>query len=414
MMFQKRIVSAFIIIAIMLSGAFYSLADSGGAMPKVITEYMDVDLMQPLGEIIETAASVGEKLDIKAKSVVLLEPKTGTILYENNSHEKLSPASVTKVMSLLLIMEAIDSGKLSTETVITASEHACSMGGSQIWLEPNETMTVDELLKAAVIASANDATVALAEAVFGSEESFVSKMNEKAAELSLQDTHFINATGLDDNESNLTSAYDVAVMAAELLKHTLIKKYSTVWMDTLRGGKSQLVNTNKLVRFYEGATGLKTGTTSKAGHCLAASAHRNGMDLVAVVMGGESSNDRFNGARKLLDYGFANWEFLNIIVSDENLTGIPVKGGIAPEVSAIATEEKNVLVPKGQRDNVVQEITMEIELMAPVEKGQQIGSSRIVLKGKELGVIPIVSSEAVPKMTFLYSLKRIFKSLLTL
>lgn len=380
---------------------------------SVATEYYSDDLTTPLEDVVETAGAVGSDLEIKAKSVVLMEPKTGKILYESNPHEKLAPASITKIMSLLLIMEAIDAGNLKLDTVISASEHACSMGGSQIWLEPNETMTVNDLLKACFVASANDATVALAEAVAGSEESFVAMMNEKAKELGMLDTNFENATGLD-SDNHLTSAYDVALMSSALIGHELVKNYSTIWMDSLRNGEIGLVNTNKLVRFYEGATGLKTGTTSKAGSCLSATAERNGMQLVAVVMGASNSNDRFNGARKLLDYGFANWSFLNVIVNDENLTSIPVTGGTALSVDIAANETKSILVPKGKRDSVTQEITIETELKAPVKKGQQVGISRIVLDGEELGVIPITAANDVDEMTFMAALSRIFKYVLSM
>lgn len=379
----------------------------------IATEYYSDELITPFEETIETVGAIGTDLEINAKSVVLLEPKTGKILYEKNSHEKLAPASITKIMSLLLIMEAIDAGTLSLDTVISASEHACSMGGSQIWLEPNETMTVNDLLKASFVASANDATVALGEAVAGSEESFVAMMNSRGKELGLLDTNFVNATGLDA-DGHLTSAYDVAIMSAALIGHQLVKNYSTIWMDSLRNGEIGLVNTNKLVRFYEGATGLKTGTTSQAGSCLAATAERSGMELVAVVMGSSNSTDRFNGARKLLDYGFANWSFLSVIVGDENLTPIPVKGGTALSVDIAANQTKSILVPKGKRDSVSQEVTIETELEAPVKEGQQVGVSRIVLEGEELGVIPITAVNDVKKMTFLVALTRILKYVLYL
>jgi len=378
---------------------------------SIATEYYSDDLITPLDDVVETAGAIGTDLEINAKSVVLLEPKTGKILYEKNAHEKLAPASITKIMSLLLVMEAIEAGNLTLDTVISASEHACSMGGSQIWLEPNEAMTIHELLKASFVASANDATVALGEAVAGSEESFVAMMNNRAKELGMNDTNFVNATGLDA-DGHVTSAYDVALMSAALISHELVKNYSTIWMDSLRDGKIGLVNTNKLVRFYEGATGLKTGTTSQAGSCLAATAERNEMELVAVVMGSPNSNDRFNGARKLLDYGFANWSFLSVIVNEENLTPIPVTGGTALSVDISANEIKSILVPKGKRDSVAQELTIETELAAPVRKGQQVGVSRIVLDGEELGAISITAVEDVNKMTFFVALSRILKCVL--
>ena len=250
---------------------------------SIVTEYNHTELTDPIIiDVTEAVATVATELKIPAKSCILMDVATGTVLYEKESHLKLPPASITKVMALLLIMEAIDSGQLTLDTMLSASPHACSMGGSQIWLEPNEQMSVNDLLKATVIGSANDATVVLGEAIAGSEEGFVAMMNERAEQMGLKDTHFVNCSGLDA-EGHLTSAYDIAIMSKELIKHSLIKNYSTVWMDSLRNGESELVNTNKLVRYYEGCTGLKTGTTSGAGACLTATAERKGTELVAVV-----------------------------------------------------------------------------------------------------------------------------------
>ena len=353
-----------------------------------------------------TDAAIGTKLDIKAKSAILMEVNTGKILYEMNADEKLPPASITKIMSLLLIMEAIDRGELSVEDVITASEHASSMGGSQIWLEPGETMTVDDLLKAAVIASANDATVALGEAVAGSEEGFVAQMNARAKELGCTNTKFINATGLDA-EGHISSAHDVAIMSAELIKHDRIKNYSTVWMDTLRDGESELVNTNKLVRFYEGTTGLKTGTTSGAGYCLSATAERDGLELVAVIMAGETSNDRFNGAKKLLDFGFANYQYVTIEplldVSECN-----VKNGVDKKVSITADGTSKMLLKKGEAAAVTQQITLPQNLSAPVKKGGVVGSVDLYLKDEQIGQIDIRAT----KMNFLTAFLWILDGLL--
>ena len=314
---MKKLI-AFILALCLISGICVSAKES-----VTVSSECDISDINIPFDSTSVNAAIGQTLDIKAKSVVLMEPNTGKVLYEANSDEKLPPASITKIMSLLLVMEAIDRGDITLETVVTASEHACSMGGSQIWLEPGETMTVNDLLKAAVIASANDACVALGETVAGSEEGFVALMNERANELGMTNTHFVNCTGLDA-EGHLTTAYDVAVMSSALIKHDLIKDYSTVWMDTLRDGKSELVNTNKLVRFYEGTTGLKTGTTSTAKYCLSATAERNGLELVAVVMAGESSNDRFGGAKKLLDYGFANYNYSSIDAGLEENTELEV------------------------------------------------------------------------------------------
>ena len=358
-------------------------------------------------------AAIGQTLDIKAKSVVLMEPHTGQVLYENNPDEKLPPASITKVMSLLLVMEAIDRGDLSLETVVTASEHAASMGGSQIWLEPGETMTVNDLLKASVIASANDACTALAEAVAGSEEGFVALMNERAAELGMTNTHFKNCTGLDA-EGHLTSAYDVAVMSSALIKHKLIKDYTTVWMDSLRDGKSELVNTNKLVRFYEGTTGLKTGTTSTAKYCVSATAERNGLELVAVVMSADSTADRFNGAKKLLDYGFANYNFSSVGAELAGDTAVRVNKGTEKSVKVSAGENLNVLLPKSVSGKLERTVNLSESVTAPVKKGDVLGTVTVSVNGEELGEIPLTAAEDVQRLTFALSFGRILKGLFKL
>ncbi len=358
-------------------------------------------------------AAIGQTLDIKAKSVVLMEPNTGKVLYESNSDEKLPPASITKIMSLLLVMEAIDRGDITLETVVTASEHACSMGGSQIWLEPGETMTVNDLLKAAVIASANDACVALGETVAGSEEGFVALMNERANELGMTNTHFVNCTGLDA-EGHLTTAYDVAVMSSALIKHDLIKDYSTVWMDTLRDGKSELVNTNKLVRFYEGTTGLKTGTTSTAKYCLSATAERNGLELVAVVMAGESSNDRFGGAKKLLDYGFANYNYSSIDAGLEENTELKVIKGTEKTVGIKPQSTLDVLLPKSASGKIERKTVLSENVTAPVKKGDVLGTVTVTLDGEQLGEIPLVANEDVERLTFGVTLGLILKGLFQL
>lgn len=355
------------------------------------------DIAVPIDSAVIDAA-IGTKLDIKAKSAILMEVNTGKILYEQNMDEKLPPASITKIMSLLLVMEAIRDGKMSIEDVITASEHACSMGGSQIWLEAGETMTVDDLLKAAVIASANDATVALGEQIAGSEEGFVAMMNAKAAELGMTNTHFINATGLDA-EGHISSAHDVAIMSKELIKHDLIKKYSTVWMDSLRDGESELVNTNKLVRFYEGTTGLKTGTTSGAGYCLSATAERGELELVAVIMSGDTSNDRFNGAKKLLDYGFANYEYTTIAPQLEE-NELNVKKGVQQTVKITAPNSFGALLKKSEASAIKQEVNLKQNLTAPIKKGDVVGTVEYYLNDEEIGSVDIIAGETVDKMSF--------------
>ncbi len=392
--------------------ALVPLTASAEQSVTVSMEYPTPDYDKPFTDILDVAA-IGEVMEINAKSAILLEPKSGAVLYEANADEKLAPASITKIMSLVLIMEAIDDGRLTLDTVITASEHACSMGGSQIWLEPNEQMTVDELLKAVVIASANDATVALGEAIAGSEEGFVVMMNQKAAELGMNETNFVNCTGLDA-DGHLTSAHDVALMSAELVKHELIKNYSTVWMDSLRDGASELVNTNRLVRFYSGAFGLKTGTTSKAGSCLSAAAERDGLTLIAVVMGSPSSDDRFNGARKLLDYGFANFSFQNITADISSLAPIPVKKGTVRQITPEASSSLPVLLKKGGVANVTQEIEISDALTAPISKGDIIGYVHIKYEDEEIGTIPITAAETSEKLTVWYWLGVLYRKLFSL
>lgn len=382
---------------------FLSLLILVGAIPVAaetavtVSSECDIsDINVPL-EDVPTNAAIGQTLEIKAKSAILMEPYTGKILYEQNSDESLAPASITKIMSLLLVMEALDRKEISLETVFTASEHACSMGGSQIWLEPGESMTVDELLKATVIASANDACVALGELIAGSEEGFVALMNERAKQLGMNNTTFVNCTGLDA-EGHLTTAHDVGVMSCELIKHELIKEYSTVWMDSLRDGKSELVNTNKLVRFYSGATGLKTGTTSIAKYCLSATAQRDGLSLVAVIMAGDSSNDRFNGAKKLLDYGFANYSF-TVLGAELGENEIALKKGVKATVKVSAEETVSVLMPKASKSEVKRTTEWNKNITAPIKKGDTVGYVNIYVGENQQGRIPILAAEDVKSRT---------------
>ena len=382
---------------------------SVSAKEKTVSSECDItDLDVPLSETAETSA-VGTVLDIKAKSAVLLEPNTGKILYEQNADEPLPPASITKIMSLLLVMEALDRGDFTLETVVNASEHACSMGGSQIWLEPGEGMTVHDLLKATVIASANDACVALGELVAGSEEGFVELMNSRAKELGMNSTTFKNCTGLDA-EGHITTANDVAIMSGELIKHDLIKDYSTVWMDTLRDGKSELVNTNKLVRFYKGTTGLKTGTTSVAKYCLSATAEREGLSLVAVVMAGETSTARFEGAKKLLDFGFANFSFSQI-GAELRETEIPVLKGEKKTLKIKATEELSLLAQKSAKNDIKRETEWNKNITAPIKKGQTVGYVNIYNGEENIGKIPIRATESIKQRTFGLSFGKILKGL---
>jgi len=384
------------IISVMLCFALLLSETCFGINPVTYEEDI-TDVSVPI-EYVQTNLAVGTDLGIKAKSSILMEINTGEILYEQNSSEKVAPASITKIMSLLLIMEAIDNRKLTTEEVVTAGEHAASMGGSQIWLEEGESMTVDDLLKATVVASANDATVALAEHIAGSEENFVTMMNKRAKELGCTSTSFLNCTGLDA-DGHYTTCYDVALMSRELIKHPLIKNYTTIWMDNIRNGESELVNTNKLIRFYEGATGLKTGTTSKAGSCLSATAERNGTQYLAVIMGGESSKERFEGAKKLLDFGFSNFTYKEISPKIEKSFKVSVENGTEKEVGGIVRDNIKVLLKKGEEETT-QEISAEKSVSAPIKKGDKIGKV-YVYSGKELvGSVDILASKTVKKIKF--------------
>ena len=404
---MKKIVSILLSVVLMIT---FSIPSCG---KTISTEFAGADLDTPLEENLQANAAVGEKLNINAKAAILIEKNTGKILYEMNADEKLAPASITKIMTLILVMEALEEGKIALETKITASEHAASLGGSQIWLEPGEVMTIDELLRATVIASANDATVALAEAVAGSEESFVAMMNEKAKTLGMKNTSFVNSYGLDA-DGHLTTAHDIAIMSAELIKHPLIKEYSSIKMDSLRGGESELVNTNKLIRYYEGCFGLKTGTTGKAGSCLSAVAERNGLTLIAVVLGAPTSNDRFSGTAKLLDYGFANYSFTEVAANESELSAIPVKKGVERSVMPTVNQTLPLLLQKGDEKHISQSITLEEELTAPIKKGDTVGYVHIYLKGEEIGVIPITAAQNIDKLTYFVCLGRLLKGLFTL
>lgn len=377
---------------------------------RIASECDISDIDVPISAKTEKTA-IGKTLEIEAKSAILMEPNTGKILYEMNCDEKLPPASITKIMSLLLVMEALDRGDFTLETVVNASEHACSMGGSQIWLEPGEGMTVDDLLRATVIASANDACVALGELVAGSEESFVALMNSRAQELGMTATNFVNCTGLDAKD-HITSAHDVAVMSSALIKHDLIKDYSTVWMDSLRNGESELVNTNKLVRFYKGTTGLKTGTTSTAKYCLSATAERDGLELVAVIMAGDTSNARFEGAKKLLDYGFANYSFTELL-PELAQKKVAVSKGEVSSVDIEATGSVCLLLPKSEKNNITRKVIFEENITAPIKKGQVVGYVNIYNGEENIGKIEIKAKNEVKKRSFAlmwnWILKGIFK-----
>ena len=336
--------------------------------------------------------------DLDCKSAVLMEAETGRVLYEKNKDEALPPASVTKVMTLLLVMEAVDGGKLSLDDVVQVSEYAASMGGSQVYLEPGEEMSVEELIKCVVIASANDAAVTLAEAVAGSETSFIDMMNERAESLGMKNTHFENATGLDDTVTDhVTSAADIAIMSRELISHPEVLKYSSVWMDSIRGGAFGLTNTNRLVRFYKGATGLKTGSTSKAKFCISATARRDGMHLIAVIMGAPTRDIRNEEAKKLLDYGFANYS----LYRDEGgeCGSIRIVKGVEPDC-AVRRPAFSALLPKGDAGKVKVSIETDPEAEAPVIAGDAVGRAVYSVDGKEIGSVDVVCSGSVPKLSF--------------
>lgn len=340
---------------------------------------------------------------LTAKACVLMDLNSGEILLAKNENEKLPPASITKIMTLLLCFEAIDSGNLSLDDTVTASTNASKKGGSQIWLKENETMTVNELLKATVIASANDACTALGEKIAGDETSFVAMMNERAKELGLQNTNFENCSGLDDTaENHYSSALDIALMSRELTKHEKVKEYTCIWMDSLRGGETQLVNTNKLIRFYEGATGLKTGTTSKAGHCISATAERNGVKLCAVILGADTGEHRFEEAKKLLNYGFANYALFTPVLDESLITNVNVLHGKKNVIVPTVVPAESSLLPKGSETTVTQRVDLCVDIEAPVEKGQTLGYIYYEIDGKEIAKSQIISEEGVERKTFGY------------
>ena len=347
-------------------------------------------------------------LDVAAPSALLMEKETGTVLFSKDEHAKLEPASVTKVMTILLTMEAIDSGQLSYDTVVTASAHACSMGGSQIWLKENEQMTVGDMLKAVCVVSANDCAVALGEQIAGSEEAFVERMNARARELGMNDTTFQNATGLPA-AGHVTSAHDIATMSRELIKnHPDIRQYTTIWMDTLRGGQSQLVNTNKLIRFYEGATGLKTGSTDAAGYCLSATAERDGMELIAVIMKDATSAQRFEDAKALLSYGFSTYA-LKKIVPETPLVPVPVTLGTQATVQPVLGEGDALLLEKAKAGDLQQTVTLAESVPAPVGIGDQLGTLTVTSGEETVAEIPILAGEEVPRVTYGQMLLRLLR-----
>lgn len=366
-------------------------------------------------ETLNSADAVSNNpLKLTCGGAILIEQNTGNVLYNYNMHEKLRPASVTKVMTILLIMEAIDSGRIKLTDKVPCSESASSMGGSQIWLNTTEELTVDEMLKAICVVSANDCTVAMAEYLEGSQEAFVAKMNERAKQLGMNDTTFKNCHGIDE-DGHVTSAYDIAIMSRELLtKHPGITKYTTIYMDSLRDGKSELVNTNKLVRNYDGCTGLKTGSTSLALFNLSASATRNGMSLIAVVMKGKTSNERFQEARKLLDYGFTNYQYKELGKANDVVGNLTINKGIENNIPVQIKNDVGLVMKKTNSNNISQNIEIFNNISAPVEKGQKVGELTFKINDKQIAKVDLIASKDVPKYSLTSMIGKIYNTWFTL
>ena len=356
-------------------------------------------------------ANAEENKKSNVKSSILMSLDTGDVIKQNNAYEHLSPASVTKLMSILLILEAIDSGKIKLTDEVAATENAVFKGGSQIWLEVGEKMTVNDLFKAVVIASANDACTLLGEYVAGSDSAFVDMMNKRVETLGLKNSHFENCTGLDDEVTNHYScAYDLAVIAKEVMKHKLILKYSTVWLDSLRNGKTELNNTNKMINKYNGMTGLKTGTTSNAGFCLCATATRDGISFVSVVLGAQTSDERFALTQELLDYGFANYKLDNIKIDNSKLKTVKVKNGVDKSITPKCELNKKLLLPKNS-DKITYEYSFLDEVKAPVKKGDKLGVITVYSGNKKISSIELKSDKNIKSVTFLYIFKKMFNNI---
>lgn len=383
---MKKLISVFLCLLISLSGTIYCFAE-------------------------EKENNTTAPFEDFSKSSILMCADTGDIIYENNAYEHLSPASVTKVMSMLLILEALESGKISLSDEVVTSKNAVAMGGSQIWLEEGEKMTVDELFKAVAVASANDACTALAEYIAGSTTSFVSMMNERAKELGLENTNFENCTGLDDTATNHYScAYDIAVISREVMQHELIKDYTTIWLDYLRNGETELNNTNKLVNTYNGITGLKTGTTSKAGFCVCATAERDGMSLISVVLGADTSEDRFTSASNMLDYGFANYQIIVPEIDETQISTVKVINGIEKSVMPIYDETDKILVKKGGED-ITYEYKTEPSVSAPVKSGDKLGEIIIKSGNETIRTVKLYSGKNIDKISFSYVFKEMLSNI---
>lgn len=392
----------------------YFIESERGINMKKFISFLVSAVMLFLTVVPSYAAEASTPVEIKAKSAVLMDVATGKVLMKYNENEKLYPASVTKIMPLLLVCEAIDEGRISLSDKVTVSGSASSKGGSQIWLKEGEQMTVDELLKATAVYSANDACTALGEYIAGSDEAFVKMLNDKATQLGMTNTHFENCTGLDDTtENHLTTALDVALMSRELLGHELIMNYTTIWMDSLRNGQTELVNTNKLVRFYEGTTGLKTGTTSKAGCCVSASAMREGTHLIAVVMGSDNSTDRFETAKAMLNWGFANYSTVTPVIDTSLIPKVGVINGVAEEITPKIPKVDSVLIEKGREGDITQTVDIAVDVAAPVEQGQVLGTVTFRLGEDVLGVYNLTAPDSIGGLTFGIVFKRIINAIVS-
>lgn len=392
MFMNRRLMAKIVLIVFMISFLFpvFSLASDDVYVwsSDVITSSVSTDVTDN-----------SNSLNLECGGAVLIEQNSGKVLYDYNMHEKLRPASVTKVMTVLLIMEALDSGRITLDTKIPCSQNATSMGGSQIWLDPRETLTVNEMLKAICVVSANDCTVAMAEYLAGSEEAFVIQMNAKAKALGMNDTTFKNCHGIDE-DGHVTSAYDISLMSRELLvNHSTITNYTTIWMDSLRDGKSSLVNTNKLIRNYKGATGLKTGSTSVALYNLSASATRDGLSLIAVILKAPNTKVRFAEATKLLDYGFNTYSYSEFGKKEDVVKSLTVTKGTIKNVNAILENSTGALVKKGEEKNLVQNVNLQDTVQAPVTRGQVLGEVTYSLNGEVVGHSNIIAEKDIPKLT---------------
>lgn len=366
--------------------------------------------IMPFGVAVAAQPATELPFNIQAKAALLMDYETGTVLYEKNAHQKLPVASITKIMTLLLAMEAIEEGRLKLDDPVHVSPYAASMGGSTVFLEAGETFPVSTILESIIVASANDGSVALAEKIYGSHELFVQKMNERAQQLGMKNTNFVNCTGLPA-ENHYTTAYDVALMSRELLKHPLFFKWSTIWLDYMRDGKTMLVNTNRLIRFYEGCDGIKTGYTQEAGHCISATAKRGNLRLIAVILGAPTSQIRFNEARKLLDYGFANYESIMVVRKGQIVQNeIPVTGGKTSRIMGVAADNLSLLLTKGDSKEFAKEVQISAPLKAPIREGQKIGILTVKKDGKEVGKVDILAGESVEVAGVFDYFNRIFNN----